>query len=73
MLTLFSAGPGLFYLAMAAAAAHPVAPPARPYLATSHVGSQVVQAASNCVRACRSVAAADLAKASRSDLSAPGE
>ncbi len=73
MLTLFSAGPGLFYLVMAAAAANHGAQPVTQRGAPAVAGKQVVQVAPNCGRACRMAPVADLARAARSDLSAPGE
>ena len=73
MLTLLSAGPGLFYLAMAAAAANHGAQPVQQRSAPAVAGKQVVQVAPNCSRTCRMAPAADVVRAERSDLSAPGE
>ena len=73
MLTLFSAGPGLFYLVVAAAAANHGALPVQQRSASAVAGKQVVQVAPGCSRTCRTAPVADLARAARSDLSAPGE
>lgn len=73
MLTLFSAGPGLFYLAMAVAAANHGAQPVPQRAAPAVAGKQTVQVAPNCGRTCRMVPATDVARSARSDLSAPGE